>query len=69
MLGAASIFIVIFVLILVGILVFEVWMFVDAVRNPRLTDVQRLLWCIGMLLIHPIVALVYYVVEYNKPKV
>jgi hypothetical protein len=42
------------------ILAFEIWMFVDAIRNPRLTDVQRLLWCAGMLLIHPFVAIFYY---------
>jgi hypothetical protein len=47
-------------LILAIILAFEIWMFVDAVRNPRLTDAERLLWCAGMLLIHPFVAIFYY---------
>lgn len=50
----------IFILILLAIFIFEIWMFVDAVRNPRLTDTERLLWCLGMLFIHPFVAVVYY---------
>lgn len=50
----------IFILILLAILIFEVWMFVDAIRNPRLTDTERLLWCLGMLFIHPFVAIAYY---------
>jgi len=53
-------------LMLLLVLAFEVWMFVDAVKNPRLTDSQRLLWCLGMLVIHPVVALVYYFIEYQK---
>jgi len=48
------------VVVLAIILAFEVWMFVDAARNPRLTDGQRLAWCLGMLLIHPFVAIFYY---------
>lgn len=54
---------------LLAILAFEVWMFVDAIRNPRLTDIERVLWCVGMLLIHPFVALAYYFIEHtNRPK-
>ncbi len=48
------------------ILGFEIAMFVDAVRNPRLTDAQRLLWCAGMLFVHPFVAVAYYVLEYQN---
>lgn len=54
------------VLVLAVIFAFEVFMFVDAVRNPRLTDAQRLLWCAGMLLIHPFVAIAYFVLEYQR---
>lgn len=55
-------------LVIVIIFVFEVWMFIDAIKNPRLTDTERLLWCLGMLFIHPIVAIVYYFLEYSKPR-
>jgi len=54
------------VLIGLAILGFEVWMFVDAVKSPRFTDGQRLLWCLGMLLLHPFVAIAYYIVEYRR---
>jgi hypothetical protein len=54
------ILIVSLVVLLVLTLAFEVWMFVDAVQNPRLTDTQRVLWCAGMLLVHPFVAVAYY---------
>jgi hypothetical protein len=48
------------------ILAFEVWMFVDVIRNPKLESTDKLLWCIGMLIFHPIVAIVYYFVVYAK---
>lgn len=50
--------------IVIAFLIFEVWMFVDALRNPGLSSVERLLWCLGMLVFHPFVAIVYYFVEY-----
>ncbi|HSX05961.1 MAG TPA: hypothetical protein VLF69_05805 [Candidatus Saccharimonadales bacterium] len=53
-------------LVLLLVLAFEIWMFVEAVKNPRLTDTERLLWCLGMLVIHPVVAIVYYFIEYQK---
>lgn len=53
-------------LALACIFAFEIWMFIDAIRNAHLTDVQRLLWCAGMLLIHPFVAIAYYVLEYQN---
>jgi len=60
--------IIVAVLLGVAILAFEVWMFVDALRNPRLSDSEKLLWCLGMLFIHPFVAIVYYFVA-RQPKV
>lgn len=58
--GIGAILFIIIVLALV--LAFEIWMFVDALKNKQLTDMERLLWCIGMLLIHPFVAIIYYFV-------
>jgi hypothetical protein len=37
-------------------------MFVDAIKNPRLSDSEKLLWCLGMFFIHPFVAIAYYFV-------
>lgn len=66
MLGLGFGFITVFYLILALILAFEIWMFIEAIRNPHLTDTQKLLWCLGMLLIHPFVAIFYYFLEYSK---
>jgi hypothetical protein len=35
-------------------------MFIDVIRNPRLSDERKLLWAIGMLLVHPFIAIIYY---------
>jgi hypothetical protein len=53
-------------LLVLVILAFEIWMFVDAIRNPRLKSTEKFLWCLGMLFFHPIVAIVYYFVVYAK---
>lgn len=49
-----------------AVLAFEVWMFVDAVQNRRLTSEERILWCLGMLFIHPFVAIAYYFIGRHK---
>jgi hypothetical protein len=51
----------------IGILAFEIWMFIDVLRNPRLSAGRKLLWAIGMLLLHPFVAIAYYFTA-RKPK-
>jgi hypothetical protein len=52
--------------ILAAILVFEVWMFISAIQNTAITQEVKLLWLIGMLLIHPFVAIIYYFTDYRK---
>lgn len=44
------------------IVIFEIWMFIDALKNKKLTDSERPLWLVGMLCIHPFVAIAYYFV-------
>ena len=39
---------------------FWVWMLVDCVRNPRLTDTERLIWAIVICLAHFFGALIYF---------
>lgn len=53
-------------LIFAAVLAFEIIMLVDAIKNPRITTDRRVLWIVGMLLIHPIVAIVYYFTDYKK---
>jgi hypothetical protein len=57
---------ILFVAILLAILAFEVMMFIHAIRNRRLTSSSRALWIVGMLLIHPFVAIAYYFAEYRR---
>lgn len=64
----SSLFIV-FIILAVIVFAFEVWMFVDAIKNPKISDTKKLVWCIGMLLIHPFVAVIYYFTDHkaNRP--
>jgi hypothetical protein len=41
------------------VLAFEIWMFIHAFRNPHISQERKLLWLLGMLLVHPIVAIAY----------
>jgi hypothetical protein len=54
------------ILVVLLVLAFEVWMFVSVIRNRKISDTARVLWIIGMLLIHPIVAVAYYFTDYKK---
>jgi|GEM_PF-2645176 len=62
-------FLVVLLAIVVGalILIFEVKMFIAALKNPYLNDTEKAIWCVAMLLIHPFVALAYYFLEDQKP--
>jgi hypothetical protein len=57
---------ILLIVILVAVLVFEVWMFVNAILNKDLSDTRKLLWVVGMLFIHPFVAIAYYFTDYQK---
>jgi hypothetical protein len=48
------------------ILVFEIMMIISAIKNRAISDKARILWVIGMLLIHPIVAIIYYFTDHKK---
>ena len=43
-----------------------IWMIVNAITNKHISDTARVLWVIGMLLIHPFVAIAYYFTDYKK---
>jgi hypothetical protein len=65
-LGLGGVSAVIVATVLLAIFVFELVMFIDVIRNHRITDNVKALWIIGMLLIHPFVAIAYYLTDYNK---
>lgn len=56
---------VLLILIALAVLAFEIYMFVDAIRNPRISNDRRILWLLGMLLLHPFVAIAYYYTDHK----
>jgi uncharacterized membrane protein HdeD (DUF308 family) len=65
-LGLGLPLLVIAILVGTAILVFEIMMIISAVTNKKIEDDRRILWVIGMLLIHPFVAIAYYFTDYKK---
>jgi hypothetical protein len=41
-------------------------MVVSVIRNRSMSDTRQILWIVGMLFIHPVVAIVYYFTDYNN---
>lgn len=56
------------VIILVALLVlaFEIWMITDVITNKKISDKAKIWWVIGMLIIHPFVAIVYFFTDHRK---
>jgi hypothetical protein len=61
-------FTAIIIIVLIAVLIFEIAMIIDAIKNKHITDNARILWIIGMLIIHPIIAIAYYFTDYKKGK-
>lgn len=60
--------VLVFLALALAVLAFEVWMFIDAYQNPRLTSNEKILWMVGMVLIHPFIAIIYYFAA-RKPRI
>jgi len=56
----------ILILITSLIAVFEVWMLVDVAINKKISDKAKTWWVIGMVAIHPVVAIVYFFTDRRK---
>ncbi|HET7060206.1 MAG TPA: hypothetical protein VFH99_02735 [Candidatus Saccharimonadales bacterium] len=54
------------ILVLLIIFAFEIWMFVSAITNKVIAGTAKIWWIVGMVLIHPIVAIIYYFTDYKK---
>ena len=52
--------------ILIAIFAFEILMFLDVLRNPKLKDTEKVLWIGGMFLLHPFIAIIYYFVAHTR---
>jgi hypothetical protein len=55
-------------LLALAVLAFEILMIVNAVNNASLSGTARAWWVVGMLLVHPFVAIAYYFTDYKKPR-
>ncbi len=53
-------------IISLAFLAFWVWALVDAIKNPRLTDNERLIWIIVILLTQCLGAVIYLIVGRKK---
>jgi len=53
---------------LIGILglIFQIWMLVDAIRNPRLDGSQRIVWVLVIILIPCLGSIIYYFAGRSK---
>lgn len=58
----------VFIIIVVLLLAFEIWMLVDAAINKKISDKAKAWWIIGMVLVHPIVAIIYFFTDHRKRK-
>jgi hypothetical protein len=56
------------IILIIAILLFafEIWMIVDAAINKGITDKAKAWWIIGMLIIHPFVAIAYFFTDHRK---
>ena len=50
----------------IAALAFWIWALIDAIKNPRLTDNERLIWIIVILLTSWLGALIYILVGRKK---
>ena len=54
------------IIVALVVLVFEIYMLINAIQNTRISQNAKVLWIVGMLLIHPIVVIAYYFTDYKK---
>jgi hypothetical protein len=54
------------VLFFAAVLAFEIMMLVHVIKNKNISSDRRLLWILGMLFIHPVVAIAYFFTDYKN---
>ena len=45
---------------------FWIWMLIDAIQNPGLTDAEKICWVIAVVMLHFIGALLYFFIGHPK---
>jgi hypothetical protein len=56
----------IIIVIVLLILAFELWMLVDAAVNKNITSKAKAWWIVGMFIIHPFVAIIYFFTDHHR---
>jgi hypothetical protein len=64
--GLIGVSLILVLALLAIVLVFEILMFISVIRNKNISDNVKLFWIIGMILIHPFVAIAYFFTDYKK---
>jgi Phospholipase_D-nuclease N-terminal len=65
--GIFGLLIMLFVgIISVGIIVFWIWMLIDAIQNKGLTDGEKIGWVLAIVFLHIIGAILYYFIGHPK---
>ncbi len=54
------------IIVILVIFAFEIWMFIDVAINEKISNKAKAWWIVGMILIHPIVAIVYFFTDHQK---
>lgn len=61
-----GIWLLVIVVVALVLFIFEAWMIVDAALNKKISDKAKVWWIIGMLTIHPFVAIAYFFTDHRK---
>ena len=59
---AGGVMFLIFLALAIVTTVFWIWMLVDCVTNPRLRDMEKVVWILVIIFTHIIGAIIYYFV-------
>jgi hypothetical protein len=72
MLGGGEIVLILMLLFLVPLglaaFAFWIWMLIDAIRNPALTEGQKVAWVLVILFLHFLGALIYFLAGRSRAK-
>lgn len=62
----AAMFLVFFLMLGVAVVIFEIIMFIDIIKNKKLTDIEKILWALGFIFFHFIISVIYFFTAYSK---
>lgn len=65
--GAISLFVILFLAAIgLAVLIFWIWMLIDAIQNKGLTDGEKVGWVLAIIFLHFIGALLYFFLRRGK---